>query len=158
MIDKLLNADKKTKMLIAATLLWMGVIFWFSSQPADESARLSGSLTSVLEWIAVRVFGWFSADLMESLQQHLHFLVRKTAHVMEYMVLGGLAGASIKRLKVRKSFIVCVVFCMLYAASDEFHQMFVPGRGPLLSDVAVDTAAAAVGAVITRVRVIKGYP
>jgi VanZ family protein len=33
----------------------------------------------------------------------------------------------------------------LYAASDEFHQRFVPTRTPLVSDVLIDTCGGAAG-------------
>lgn len=39
-------------------------------------------------------------------------------------------------------------FSALYAASDEFHQLFVPGRAGLLSDVGIDSCGAAVGAAL----------
>jgi len=34
---------------------------------------------------------------------------------------------------------------VFYAFSDEFHQLFVSGRGPQLSDVWIDSAGAGVG-------------
>lgn len=37
------------------------------------------------------------------------------------------------------------VFCILYAASDEFHQLFVPGRAGLVTDVCIDSAGALLG-------------
>ena len=39
-----------------------------------------------------------------------------------------------------------IVIAGLYAVSDEFHQSFIPGRTPLISDVAIDTLGAALGA------------
>ena len=36
-------------------------------------------------------------------------------------------------------------FCILYAASDEFHQLFVPGRAGLITDVCIDSAGALLG-------------
>jgi VanZ family protein len=37
------------------------------------------------------------------------------------------------------------VFCVLYAVSDEVHQLFVPGRGAQVTDVLIDNAGAFVG-------------
>ncbi len=39
-------------------------------------------------------------------------------------------------------------FSALYAASDEFHQLFVPGRAGLFSDVAIDSCGAALGSAL----------
>ncbi len=39
-------------------------------------------------------------------------------------------------------------FSTLYAASDEFHQLFVPGRAGLFTDVAIDSCGAALGSAL----------
>ena len=40
----------------------------------------------------------------------------------------------------RKARIYSVIFVFLYACSDEFHQSFIPGRGPAFKDVMIDTS------------------
>ena len=40
---------------------------------------------------------------------------------------------------------LALIVCVLYAISDEVHQMFVPGRGPGIKDVLIDSAGATVG-------------
>ncbi|MFR4340603.1 MAG: VanZ family protein [Gemmiger formicilis] len=42
------------------------------------------------------------------------------------------------RVTLRQKALLASALCMLYAAGDEFHQYFVPGRAAQLSDVAVD--------------------
>ena len=44
-----------------------------------------------------------------------------------------------------KSFAFCIAFCILYAASDELHQLFVDGRGAQVKDVLIDSAGSIVG-------------
>ncbi|NHC41026.1 VanZ family protein [Bacillus sp. MM2020_1] len=44
-----------------------------------------------------------------------------------------------------KNLLLAIGICVLYAASDEFRQIFVPGRGPLVKDVFIDSAGAVVG-------------
>ena len=63
-------------------------------------------------------------------------LLRKLAHAAEYSVLFGLAR---RGWPDRRAFL----FCVAYAISDECHQAFVPTRGAQVSDVALDSAAAA---------------
>ena len=41
-----------------------------------------------------------------------------------------------------------IIFCMLYAATDEFHQLFVPGRGAQVRDVVIDTCGSLIGTAV----------
>ena len=130
------------------TLLWMGLIFFFSSQPAVESAREStlvvGGLHDLVKWL---YNGRIPPSLAESILRSDH-VVRKCGHVLEYAILGILVFKLVSRLGFRKRLVVSTAVCMLYAASDEIHQIFVPGRGPGVLDVLLDTAAAAAGIII----------
>ena len=47
--------------------------------------------------------------------------------------------------RARRAVILSSLFVMLYAVSDEIHQIFVPGRGPLVTDVLIDTVAGLIG-------------
>lgn len=72
-------------------------------------------------------------------------LAAKTAHLVEYAVLYLLA---------RRAFPTdarALLFCLAYAASDEWHQSFVPGRHPSALDVLIDGIGALTAA---RLRVI----
>jgi VanZ family protein len=48
-------------------------------------------------------------------------------------------------VKGLRGFIFSLVFCVLYAISDEVHQLFVPGRGAQVTDVMIDSFGAFVG-------------
>ncbi len=69
-------------------------------------------------------------------------------HLMEYFILGFL----VLPLAVRRhqTILSAVILCALYAASDEFHQIFVAGRTASLSDWAVDVLGALLGAHASR--------
>ena len=62
----------------------------------------------------------------------------KVAHFGAYAVLGGLLAFATDRSRV--TVIVAVALGLLYGASDEIHQMFVPGRSPDVLDWAADAA------------------
>ena len=79
-------------------------------------------------------------------------LVRKCAHLTEYAVFALLLWRALRKPvkndprpwswhKARLALLIVA----LYAASDEFHQSFVPTRTALVSDVFVDTAGGAAG-------------
>jgi VanZ family protein len=74
----------------------------------------------------------------------IHAFIRKAGHVIEYFILGLLLfrafrGGSIASWNWRWSFFAVIVV-VLWAASDEFHQSFVPTRTASVVDVGIDTA------------------
>ena len=76
----------------------------------------------------------------------LNLIVRKLAHVIEYCILTlllyrSLAGEQSLRWRLHLAFLSAGI-ASLYALSDEFHQLFVPGRGASLLDCGIDLAGA----------------
>ena len=77
--------------------------------------------------------------------------VRKTAHFFMFCGLGILAVCTIRSYYGRPHIRVYAsawLFCIFCAVCDEFHQLFVPGRGAQLSDVCLDSAGALTGVAI----------
>lgn len=76
-------------------------------------------------------------------------LIRKSAHFISYLILGFLVSNAMlneaSTTSVWKRRGASLLLCVAYAISDEFHQIFVPGRGPLLKDVLIDGSGAAIG-------------
>jgi len=76
----------------------------------------------------------------------LDFLVKKGGHALGY---GLLALAYLRGLKGRETeietgrFLIAWVLAVLFSATDEFHQSFVPGRHPAATDVIIDAVGAA---------------
>jgi VanZ family protein len=73
--------------------------------------------------------------------------VKKGGHVIGYALLAvsylrGLTGG---RSVNRRTLVLAIALSALYAASDEFHQSFTPGRTPSVIDVGIDTIGAALG-------------
>ncbi|MCR4436304.1 MAG: VanZ family protein [Clostridiales bacterium] len=140
-----IKLDKNTLILLVLAIAWMTVIFFFSSQPGEDSARQSGRVVELLLGIFNRVYNHHPpAFIVDWLLKSDHF-VRKGGHVAEYMVLGVLVINLLKRWDLKKYFIISLSVCFIYASSDEVHQLFVPGRAGRVSDVLLDTAAALVG-------------
>lgn len=75
----------------------------------------------------------------------IHHVIRKCAHFTEYFILsllvlrGVRAGRNGARIAWALAAIAIVAF---YASLDEFHQIFVPGRTPAVTDVLLDTIGA----------------
>ena len=48
-------------------------------------------------------------------------------------------------MKMTLRMFISALFCFVYALSDEFHQMFVDGRGASFTDCLIDTSGALLG-------------
>ena len=103
------------------SVVCMGVIFYLSSRTADQSSRESGA---VLAWLT-RLLGdgWLT-----------DFLVRKSAHFLEYTGLCLLLSFACAATWGRRYTAVSLPLASLYAITDEVHQRFVPGRSCQAAD------------------------
>lgn len=108
-----------------ALLLWMVVIFSFSSLHGSEN---------------------------QYEPTFLYYIERKGAHVVEYAVLMFLSVRFLRALFPMQSFtkilFLAVIFSLLYGVSDELHQSFVPYRGARISDVLIDGAGILLGGLL----------
>jgi VanZ family protein len=120
---------------------WMVVVFLFSSD-LFSVGRTSGVLSSFLKWLM--------SDATPELIDRCIFAIRKLAHALEYAVLALLAwralgGPDIDGFRpwiwnrAARAWLIAAV----YAASDEWHQSFVPSRGAAVVDVLIDATGAA---------------
>jgi VanZ family protein len=124
----------------------MAMIF-VASGDSMSSQRSSRILEPLIHWL----FPSLSPDAVAAAV----FWIRKSAHLAEYAVLALLFWRA-RRKPVPKDprpwswreawfALLCVA---LYAASDEFHQLFVPTREGKLHDVAIDSLGAVFGLVV----------
>jgi VanZ family protein len=110
-----------------ALLLYCGFIYWLSAQQALPK----------IEWFAH--------------QDKLH-------HFTAYFVMGILAWRGFKH-RVKMPIILAltsIVFCSLYAVSDEWHQSFVVGRSSDVFDWLADTLGASAGVLLLHKRKQQG--
>lgn len=135
--------NKRKEIFLSLAIIWMLVIFVFSAQKSEESTKLSNGagryvVTTVNE---VMDKGW-DEEKVEEYALAIDHPVRKLAHATEYAILAllwfGALGSKPQ----------AVVIAFLYACTDEFHQLFVPGRAGLFTDVLIDTSGALVAMII----------
>lgn len=142
---------KKIKVISCIiTIAVMALIFFFSSQNSEQSSELSSGLTAKLIEFAGSILR-LSEEKEAALTVNLHGLVRKMAHFTIYTAFGISAVIACKMNFIRKfstAGFCTAAFAMLYAVSDELHQMFSDGRTPLLKDVLIDTAGVSTGVLI----------
>lgn len=140
---------KKALFFTIVTLLWTGVIFFFSLQPAEASANLSGGLLQ-------RLLGWFYwLTGLKIPTSFAHFLIRKTAHFGEFFLLGVFAfGASKHWWKI---WWPALLYGIWVAVTDEVIQFFTgSGRAMRVSDMLLDTAGVITAILITSV-ILKSF-
>jgi len=78
-------------------------------------------------------------------------------HATEYAILDSLAFRYLQtRLPIRRALLISFVMCVAFAASDEWHQTFVPGRGGNVRDVLIDTSGAAIATTVIALRLRRG--
>ena len=135
----------------AASVICMIIIFAMSHKPANESAEMSGFIT---EWL-------MKLGIRESSAISLETIVRKCAHMLEYFGLCFCIGMYVRvsrgRLDIRKIAVILTI-CILYAISDEVHQLFIEGRAGQVRDVLIDTSGAVLAIIILVIfDMLKGW-
>ena len=159
----------------ALVLGWMGVIFYMSAQPGDLSGDISGTVSHLFMRIWNAIFGlnWSEVEILQ-MAEIWDYPIRKLAHMTEFGVLavlmywalgqywifveeGKWARGGLRRVMTR--YVIAWIFTVVYAATDEMHQLFVPDRSGNIVDVCVDATGAflALLAIWGMAHVIKAY-
>ncbi len=114
----------------ALVAVCMAVIFGLSAQVATESTELS-------VWTTQMLFGVIE----------LESVVRKIAHALEFMGLAVLMFNALRATCGYNRPYLSFALTVIYAVSDEIHQLFVEGRACRLFDIGVDSLGAAAGVI-----------
>ena len=122
-------------------LIWLGVIFLGSTDmlSAEHTSRF---LVPFLRWINPQI----SFATLNAIQLG----IRKLGHLTEYAILAMLLWRALRsgtRWQVKMSilFLVAALASAIFAASDEFHQSFVPSRTASPTDVMIDICGTLIG-------------
>lgn len=148
-----MKLDRRKIVTLILVIFWMTVIFLMSNQPAEESSHVSGSVTYRVVSSANMVFHWnlSEKDKLDRADA-IQFPVRKCAHMSEYAILAILLLLhlfSYKGLsKQRRSWYLAWLLTVIYASTDEFHQIFIRGRSGRTIDVCIDATGALIGLLV----------
>lgn len=138
--------DKKTKIKIIKAILiviWMIVIFNFSNQGGNKSSSTSSKVTRVI----INTVTKDKEEPNKQTMEHIEKVVRKCAHYTIYTIGGFLImnyTYSLEKTKKQMK-LESLLFGAFYAATDELHQYFVPGRSAQITDVGLDTLGVLTG-------------
>lgn len=143
---------KKRYSYFILALLWMIIIFRFSADPASDSSKKSLGIGYVVADLFVGGFDTWTPEEQEVYVEGIEYPIRKSGHAVEYSILGflcmGLAASFADKGKLLWLVGAAWSGSALYAATDEFHQFFVPGRSCQFTDVCLDSVGAAVGIIV----------
>lgn len=118
-----MNRQKFIILYLTPIFVWMGFIFLLSAIP-----NLKSELPSLFDLI-----------------------LRKIAHIIEFGILAVLMARAVfpygqeHKMPVWESVLTVIILTVLYAATDEFHQVFVTGRQGSLWDVGIDSLGVILG-------------
>ncbi len=135
----------------AAAVLIMVFIFWNSAQTAEQSTVTSESFTEKLLTVVLPSFSDLGEAERQTVIADMQFIVRKSAHFLVYFALGVCCFSAINtyQIKTKNKVLTAIIICLLYATSDEIHQLFVVGRAGRATDVMIDLVGAVLGILLT---------
>ena len=141
------------RITLCGALIVLNIAFiWVNSQlPREVSAAFSGLVGQVMDWL------FPSQGTMA--EGEGNGILRKIAHFTEFCTLGALLSwmAGMLRQEKRKRIVVPVLAGVAVACVDETIQCFVPGRGPGVLDVLIDTAGVILGVMLIWLIAAKKY-
>jgi VanZ family protein len=129
---------------------WLPVLIWLAVMFVGSSDLSSAEHTSRF---IVPFLLWLKPGMSPQTVWIISVVVRKCAHVAEYAILApllwrALRSVAVLRAKTISSFGLVLLGCVVFAASDEFHQTFVKSRTASVRDVLLDVAGALLGLLI----------
>jgi VanZ family protein len=143
-----------TRSSVSVTLQnWAPVIFWATLIFVFSTESFSGAHTGgIVEALLRQSFPSLPVNEIE----RIHTLIRKLGHLSEYFIFALLLMRALRAETDDKSMLqaifLSVLLTILYAATDEFHQSFVPSRSASVTDVMIDAAGGSCGTLLSYLR------
>ncbi|MBP3444986.1 MAG: VanZ family protein [Bacilli bacterium] len=136
-------------------ILWMIVIFSFSSADANKSTGTSDKVITTMIEIKDKITNNETPNNeKEIIVKNSSFYIRKIAHITEYLILGFLMFNLLKQYSVTNIY-YAIGLSILYSCTDEFHQLFISGRSGSIRDVLIDSIGILIGTYLYKLLFIK---
>ena len=129
-------------------IIWMGIIFYFSSMNGEISQNQSRGF---LYHTITKIITFFDKNIDEEEKKQLVIkydpIIRKIAHISIYFILEILVFIALNQydLNIKKIIFYSFLICIIYACTDELHQTFVSKRSGKIIDVLIDTIGISFG-------------
>ena len=143
----------KAVLCVILTIVQMSYIFVMSAQNSEDSSVISAFVSKIVGQFTVGDFRNKTSEEQDNIVSAIDSPLREAAHFIEYAILGILLYLSVYfcfagRGKESIYLLPASGIGMLYAISDEVHQIFVPGRAFEFFDIAVDISGTVAGALV----------
>ncbi|KNY26579.1 VanZ family protein [Pseudobacteroides cellulosolvens] len=139
----------KRKLLLYLLIIpaYLLLIYFFSHQTGHTSNEISEGM---IRRVVGKLFSLTGNELTGNTLDTLNLLFRKFLHFTEYMILAMLFYSMLKNLplNIHKRLAFSILPAVLYSASDEFHQLFVPKRTGKIADILIDSSGVIAGALL----------
>ena len=136
-------------------ILWMIVIFSFSSADANKSTGTSDKVITTMIEIKDKITNNETPNNeKEIIVKNSSFYIRKIAHITEYLILGFLTFNLLKQYSVTNIY-YAIGLSILYSCTDEFHQLFISGRSGSIRDILIDSIGILIGTYLYKLLFIK---
>lgn len=134
----------------------MALIFTLSNQKAYTSTQTSDGF---IDKTIIKIYKIINKNLDEQKQKEIKEKytrpIRKTAHFTIYTILGILMTLTLKEYNINNIISISILLCILYATSDEIHQLFIIGRSGEIKDVIIDTCGSTLGIILLNIKRIR---
>ncbi len=125
---------------IILVIIWMSVVFLFSNQQGEKSGGTSRKVSAIVVNI-INIQNKYNEIEKEELINILEPIIRKLAHYTIYMIGGVILANCVFQFcqKHQIAIYISLFIGVLYAISDEIHQLMVIGRSGNIKDVIIDS-------------------
>ena len=132
--------------LITSLIAIFVTIFGFSNQNSETSSGLSQKVTNFVVEFIPSIKNMPEPE-KENVIDRIESIIRKIAHYSIYTLVGILLMSLMSTYKIKEldRIAVSLIIGVIYASTDEIHQAIVPGRGPLITDVILDSMGVLTG-------------
>ena len=159
-----MSVSKSRVIYLILAIFIMIIIFLFSSQASNDSNYLSYSITNFIfertesKEVSAEVNTNKNVEkkfpTSDKTFHDINTVVRKSAHVFLYMMLGIFIILYIKtyNISTKKAILITISICFIYACLDEFNQYLRGTRTALFTDSLIDTCGCMLGCLIIEIR------
>ena len=141
-----MGSNTRKKILILLAIIWALLIFCLSNATSKKSGSDSANIIMNCITVTLKVTNKtgitnYHPDEVElkSIIRKINDPLREVMHAVVYFILALLLIYVLGIYGVKKKYLITLIVCLLYALSDEFHQIFVKGRTWELLDLLLDT-------------------
>ena len=143
------NVSIKQVIGLLLIIIWMVIIFLFSNQQGNASSVTSNKVTKeIIEVLPSTKH--LEENQKNEIVKKVNPIMRKIAHYTIYLVGGILIMFFISTIvqSEKRGVLFSVLIVLVYAITDEIHQMFMDGRTAKITDVFIDTLGVITGCLL----------